>query len=185
MHGRGVGAAEAADLRGERNVCAAILKLAIRHLSEARGGDYPSAREFFESRRLDFHCGVLDLDDRIDERERFVGLLHQRVAELACVLLLPLALELRERSGLRPDLEGVTADPNGTGDGKLRHEGEVTLAAARANPSPITGDLLVPMSRIVYGVGAQLTARAGRRRLNGASLSAHAGVTAPAAASAL
>ena len=62
MHGRGVGAAEAADLRGERNVCAAILKLAIRHLSEARGGDYTSARDFFESRRLDFHCGVLDLD---------------------------------------------------------------------------------------------------------------------------
>jgi len=61
MHGRGLGVG-AADLRGERNVCAAILKLAIRHLSEARGGDFTSARDFFESRRLEFHCGVLDLD---------------------------------------------------------------------------------------------------------------------------
>ncbi len=78
MHDRGLGAG-AADLRGERNVCAAILKLAIRHLSEARGGDFNSARDFFESRRLEFHCGVLDLDaeavresarEIIDRRDR-------------------------------------------------------------------------------------------------------------------
>jgi hypothetical protein len=71
MHGRTVGAPAAADLRGERNVCAAILRLAIRHLSEARGGDYSSARDFFESRRLEFHCGVLDLDaDAVRESAR-------------------------------------------------------------------------------------------------------------------
>lgn len=52
----------AADLRGERNVCAAILKLALRHLRNSRGSDFDSARDFFASSRLEFHCGVLDLD---------------------------------------------------------------------------------------------------------------------------
>ena len=50
------------DLRGERNVCSAILRLAIRHLREAHGGDFSSAQEFFESGRLEFHCCVLDID---------------------------------------------------------------------------------------------------------------------------
>jgi hypothetical protein len=50
------------DLRGERNVCGAILRLAIRHLREAHGNDFRSARDFFESSRLEFHCSVLDLD---------------------------------------------------------------------------------------------------------------------------
>jgi hypothetical protein len=62
MHGRGSGPPESEDLRGERNVCGAILRLAIRHLREARGGDFSSAQDFFESGRLDFHCSVLDLD---------------------------------------------------------------------------------------------------------------------------
>jgi hypothetical protein len=78
MHGRlVVGAPGAADLRGERNVCAAILKLAIRHLSEANGGDYTSARDFFESRRLEFHCGVLDLDTEA-VRQSAREIIHRR-----------------------------------------------------------------------------------------------------------
>jgi hypothetical protein len=64
MHGPAYGARADAgeDLRGERNVCGAILRLAIRHLREANGNDFRSAQDFFESSRLEFHCTVLDLD---------------------------------------------------------------------------------------------------------------------------
>ena len=62
MHGAQRGEHASEELRGERNVCGAILRLAIRDLREARGGDFSSAQDFFESGRLEFHCCVLDLD---------------------------------------------------------------------------------------------------------------------------
>jgi hypothetical protein len=80
MHGPADGARADAgeDLRGERNVCSAILRLAIRHLREAQGSDFRSAQDFFESPRLEFHCSVLDLDpESVRESARAIVVARQ------------------------------------------------------------------------------------------------------------
>ena len=48
---------------GERNLCAAVLKLALHDLGGSQGGDLNSARAFFASPNLDFYCDVLEAPD--------------------------------------------------------------------------------------------------------------------------
>ena len=56
---------------GERNLCAAVLNLALRDLGRSQGTDFTSARAFFASRNLDLYCGMLGIDtEAVRERAR-------------------------------------------------------------------------------------------------------------------
>ena len=59
---------------GERNLCAAVLKLALRDLGGPQGGDLNSARAFFASPKLDFYCDLLGIDsEAVRERAGIVA----------------------------------------------------------------------------------------------------------------
>jgi len=56
---------------GERNLCAAVLNLALRDLGRPQGVDFGSARAFFASQNLEFYCSVLGIDsEAVRERAR-------------------------------------------------------------------------------------------------------------------
>jgi hypothetical protein len=56
---------------GERNLCAAVVHLALRDLGRSQGADLTSARAFFASRNLDLYCGMLGIDtEAVRERAR-------------------------------------------------------------------------------------------------------------------